>query len=70
MSKYESGIKKKVKVKVELKKKGKREKVKEHMVCAHVMCTWYLQTMVVFNYGKVKSELNHDSQDLLTQLKM
>jgi hypothetical protein len=49
-------------VKVELKKKGKSER-------AHGMCTWYLQTMVVFSYGKVKSELNHDSQNLLTQLK-
>jgi hypothetical protein len=25
--------------------------------------------MVVFTYGKVKSELNHDSQNILTQLK-
>jgi hypothetical protein len=45
-------------VKVELKKKGKSER-------AH----GYLQTMVVFSHGKVKSELNHDSQNLLTQLK-
>jgi hypothetical protein len=35
---------------VELKKKGKSER-------AHGMCTWYLQTMVVFTHGKVKSEL-------------
>jgi hypothetical protein len=50
-------------VKVELKKKGKSERI-------HGMCTRYLQTMMLFTYGKVKSELNHDSQNLLTQLKM
>jgi hypothetical protein len=49
-------------VKVELNRKGKSER-------EHGMCKWYLQTMVVFTYGKVKSELNHDSQNILTQLK-
>ena len=48
---------------MDLKKKGKSERT-------HGMCSWYLQNMVVFSYGRVKSELNHDSQNLLTQLKM